>query len=483
MSETETDTPRRKGALTAVIVLCLGGLAVAITQTVVIPIQSELPKILSTSSSNTSWVVTATLLAAAVSMPIAGRIADIIGKRRVLIVTAALLAVGSLVCAVSGTVIPVLIGRALQGFALGFIPVGIALVREITPPRMTPTAIAAMSATLGVGGAIGLPLAAAVAQAGGFPALFWMSTGVAIVLLIGVLLLVPKVGDAEGGRFDIVGAVGLAAGLVALLIAVSKGNEWGWGSPAVLALLIGGVAVLVLWGWFELRTHEPLVDLRTTARPIVLLTNVAGIAIGFGQLAQSVAIPQLLELPTGTGFGLGQTVLAAGLWMAPSGLMMLLFAPVSSALIRRIGAKWTLTIGASVVAIGYASALLLTGSPWELMIAACIASAGVAIGYAAMPTLILGDVPSRESGSAVGINSLMRSLGSSTAAAVMAMFLASVTVPYQGGAVPDLGAFQLCFLVAAAAAVVAIVVTALIPARHAVEPHPATGPIGRPASA
>ncbi|WP_447643723.1 MFS transporter [Nocardioides zeae] len=152
--------PRRateRGPLTAVVVLCFGGLAAALTQTLVIPIQSELPVLLGTSAANAAWVVTITLLAGAVAMPVSGRIADLVGKQRVLVASAGVLVAGSLVCALSDSLAPVLVGRALQGIAMGFIPVGISLMREVTPPHLTGTATAAMSATLGVGGAIGLP--------------------------------------------------------------------------------------------------------------------------------------------------------------------------------------------------------------------------------------------------------------------------------------------------------------------------------------
>src|SRR6478752_9177010 len=118
-------TPTRTTAASpvlAVVVLCLGGLSAALTQTMVIPIQSDLPQLLSTSASNASWVVTITLLAAAVTMPVAGRIADLVGKQRVLFASAALLTVGSAICALSGSLVPMLAGRALQGLAMGFIP-------------------------------------------------------------------------------------------------------------------------------------------------------------------------------------------------------------------------------------------------------------------------------------------------------------------------------------------------------------------------
>ena len=140
----------------------------------VIPIQTELPQLLHTSAANSTWVITITLLAAAISMPVAGRLADLFGKQRVLVGSATILLASSVICALSSSLAPMLVGRALQGLALGFIPVGISLIREITPPQMASTAIASMSATLGVGGAIGLPLAAWIVQAGSWHTLFWV---------------------------------------------------------------------------------------------------------------------------------------------------------------------------------------------------------------------------------------------------------------------------------------------------------------------
>lgn len=451
-----------------VVVLCFGGLCAALTQTLVIPIQSELPEILGTSAANAAWVVTVTLLAGAVAMPVAGRLADLFGKQRVLVVSSLILLVGSLVCALSSSLAPVLAGRALQGLAMGFIPVGISLMREITPPHLTSTAIASMSATLGVGGAIGLPLSAWIVQSGDWHTLFWVATGLSAVVALLTWFAVPHVRDAQPGRLDVVGGLGLAVGLVAVLVGISKATTWGWGDPRTLGSVAAGIVVLLAWGAYELRQSEPLVDLRTSAQRPVLMTNVAAVAIGFGMMAQSIVVPQLLQLPVATGYGLGQSILAAGLWLAPGGLMMLVFAPVSSRLIGSVGARITLMVGATVLGVGYLVALFLMDAPWQLLVASCVACAGVGIGYAAMPTLILDAVPVREAASAVGLNALMRSVGTTLAAAVMGTILTSRTQSLGGFEVPTLGAFQLCFVAGAIAAFAGVAITATIPRRQAV---------------
>jgi len=448
-----------------VVVLCFGGLVASLTQTLLIPIQGELGLLLGTSQANAAWVITITLLAGAVAMPVAGRLADLFGKQRVIAVSAALLLVASVICALSDSLAPMLVGRAMQGLAMGFIPVGISLMREVTPPRLTGTAIAAMSATLGVGGAIGLPLSAWIVDGRDWHTLFWVAAALALVVLVSVWFLVPHVQDAAPGRFDAVGAVGLAVGLVTFLVGISKASTWGWTDPRTVGAIVVGLLVLLAWGFHQTRRAEPLVDLRTTARLPVLMTNIAAVAVGFGMMAQAIVVPQLLELPEITGYGLGQSILAAGLWMAPSGLMMLVFAPVSARLIRTVGAKHTLMLGAAVLGAGYVVAFFLMDAPWQLMVACIVASAGVGIGYAAMPTLILDAVPATEAASAVGVNALMRSVGTTTAAAVMATVLTSSTMQLGEFALPTESAFRWCFALGALAAFLGVAIAAFIPKR------------------
>lgn len=457
-------------ALLVIAVLCLGSVSGALMQTLVIPIQNELPKLLHTDPGSASWAVTATLLAAAVTMPVSGRLADMFGKKKVLVTSAGILVVGSLVAAVSTTLVPFLIGRVLQGMAMGYIAVAISMVREIAPKERQAAAVAAVSATMGVGGAVGLPLSAWIAQNSSWHGLFWVSTAFGALVLIITLIVVPGVHDAHPAHIDIAGIIGLAIGLSSLLIGVSKSSEWGWASGKTITSMAVGVLVLLAWGWYQLRHHDPLVNLRTAARRPVLLTNLAALLIGFGMMAQMIVVPQLLEMPEATGYGLGQSILAAGLWMAPGGLMMLAFAPVSSALINGLGARITLAIGAAVISGGYVIALGLMSAPWQLMIASLVASAGVGIGYAAMPTLIMDNVPETESGSSIGVNTLMRSVGTTTAGAVMAAILTSSATNIGGHSIPDKGAFQLCFLICAVVSLVGAAVALLVSQKTKAEP-------------
>src|SRR5690349_4305771 len=320
-----------------VAVLAFAGIVVSLMQTLVIPIVPELPRLLDAPASDTAWAVTATLLAAAVATPVTGRLGDMFGKRRMLLISGVMLIVGSVVCALADSLLPMIIGRALQGLASGVIPLGISIMRDELPAERLASATALMSASLGIGGALGLPAAALIADNFSWHVLFWTSAVLGAVAIALVTVFVPESKVRTGGRFDLVGAIGMAAGLVCLLLAISKGADWGWDSGTTIGLFLAAAVILPAWGFFELRTGQPLVDLRTTARRQVLVTNLASIAVGFAMFAMSLVIPQLLQLPTQTGFGLGKSLLTAGLVMAPSGLVMMAFAPVSAAVSKAKG--------------------------------------------------------------------------------------------------------------------------------------------------
>lgn len=450
-----------------VAILAVGGIVVAMTQTLVVPIIASLPVIFDAPASQTSWIITVTLLVGAVCTPVSGRLGDLYGKKRMLLVSLAPLALGSAVCAVATTVPVMVTGRALQGLATGFIPLGISMLHDLLPRERTAGAIALMSASLGIGGALGLPFAAAVAELASWRILFWLVTAcaVAVGLVVWRSVPAPAAPARVRSRFDHIGVLGLAAGLVALLLAVSQGADWGWGSPLVLGLFGGSVVVLLAWGRWELRTADPLVDLRTTARPAVLLTNLASILVGFAMYAQSLILPQLMQAPTATGFGLGQSMLQMGLWMAPSGLAMTLMSPVGARITRARGPKTTLVVGGLVMALGYGLSTLAMGTLLGLAATAFVAAAGVGLAYGAMPAIILGSVPATEKAAANGFNALMRSIGTSASAAVVGVVLARMSTTFGEHTLPTENGFRVALLLGCGVAVVAAAVAAAIPAR------------------
>ncbi|MDX2934403.1 MFS transporter [Streptomyces ipomoeae] len=462
MTANSPTSARPGGVITT---LALVGIVAAIMQTLVTPLLTELPTILDTSASNASWVITATLLTGAVFGPIGGRLGDLHGKRRMLLVCCVPLVTGSVVCALSSSVVPMIAGRGLQGIGMGVVPLGISLLRDVMAPEKLSGSIALVSASMGIGAGLGLPIAAAVAQYASWRVLFWGAAGLAVLVTTMIWFLVPETpAGAKGQRFDYVGAFALGGGVVCLLLAVSKGADWGWGSATTLGLFVAAAVLLLFWGFWELRTRDPLVDLRTTAHPRVLLTNIASILVGFGMYAQALISPQLLRLPEATGYGLGQSMLAMALWMAPAGLMMMALSPLGGKLTDARGPKFTLITGSVVIATGYGLSLVLMGSTWGLLIVSVVVSAGVGVAYGAMPALIMSTVPLSETASANSFNTLMRALGTSTAAAVVGVVLAQMTTTLGGFTLPSEDGFRVGLMIGGGAALAAAAVAVFIPA-------------------
>jgi MFS family permease len=455
-----------------VAVLALAGMSASFMQTIVLPIQSELPELLNASREDTAWVITATLLSAAVVTPIAGRLGDMYGKRRIALALILVLVIGSIVAALSRDVGTLIAGRALQGAVMGVIPLGISILRDVLHEDRLGGAIALVSATLGVGGAIGLPVSAIVSVNFEWHALFWLAAGLGAVVFVLVLVFVPVSTLRTPARFDWVGAIGLSIGLAGLLVAVSRGNEWGWLSPATLGFGVGAAVLLLAWGAFELRVHDPLVDLRVAARAPVLLTNLASVAMGFALFSSNIVFPQLLELPASTGVGIGMTLLAASLVLMPSGLTMMVMSPIAARLQRTRGPRVLLIAGALLLVISYLLSYFFAVGWWQVLIINIVIGVGIGLGYAAMPTLIMRAVPATETAAANGLNSLMRSLGTSFASAAIGAILATYSTEGGGVQIPTLDGFRLTYLLGGIAAVAAAVIAAFIPTGRDQERRP-----------
>ncbi|HEY9312541.1 MFS transporter [Williamsia sp.] len=446
-----------------VAVLAFAGIVVSLMQTLVIPIIPSLPDYLNASPSDTAWAITGTLLAAAVAVPTMGRLGDMFGKRRMMLISVTLLVAGSIVVALSSSVVPMIIGRVLQGLASGLIPLGISIMRDILPPQKLAGAVAMMSASLGVGGALGLPIAAIIAEYADWHMLFWTSAALGIVAAVLIFRMVPESPVRTGGKFDFAGAISLAIALIALLLPISKGSDWGWTSTTTLALLAISLVAFLVWGWWELHTTKPLVDLRVSARRQVLLTNVASIVFGFAMFAASMVFPQVVQLPEATGFGLGGSMLLSGLVMAPFGIVMMLISPVGSKITNAYGPKITLMLGAVIVAVGYGIGIFAMHSIWQLVMIAMIIGTGVGLAYGAMPALIMGAVPPSETGAANSFNTLMRSLGTSFASAIAGVILANMTMSLGSSVLPSEEAFSTIMALAAGSAIAALIITAFLP--------------------
>lgn len=457
-------------------VLSLSGVLVALLQTLVVPVLPAFAVDLGVTPTSASWLVTVTLLTAAVGTPLIGRLADMFGKRAMMLVCLGLMIAGSVLAAVGPGFATVVAGRGLQGFAMALMPVGISMMRDVLPPERLGGGVALMSATIGIGSVLGMPLAGVLHDHLGWQSLFWVPAGFAVVMAALLPFVVPESTTRAAGRFDYRGAVLLTSALTAVLLAISKGGAWGWGSAPTVGLAVAGAIGLMVWIPLELRTSHPLVDLRTSMLRPVLVSNVCALLLGFAMFLSSYASTQELQVPASTGYGLGLSAATAGLVMLPGGVVMILLAPVSAAMIRGWGARVTLAVGAGAIALGFAERGVLGSSVLVVGISAFVVSVGVAFALAAMPVLITNAVPLDQTASANSVNSLVRAVGTSTASAVGAAVLAASTVTVGAAIVPAEIGLDRLFWLGAVVATAALVVMVCVPLAR---PRTAQGPTAR----
>lgn len=446
-------------------VLALSGSIVSLMQTLIVPLLPDLPHLLHISADAASWSITVTLLTSAVATPSVSKLADMVGKRRMMLISLAVMVAGSILGALGSGFAEFLVARAMQGVAMALIPIGMSIMRDELPQDRLGSAVALMSASMGIGAVVGLPLAGVIYGYFGWHAVFWVSAVMGLFMMMAVRVVIPESGVRTGGRFDLLGAILFAGALAALLLAITNGGSWGWSSHLTMLMLLLSIVSIALWIPWELRVGQPLVDLRTTIYRPVLITNIASVFVGFSMFANMLSAIQLLQLPKATGYGFGLDVIRAGLALLPAGLAMVVLSPVSAGITNRFGAKITLIVGSLVLAFGYFGRILFISHVWEIILGSIVVSAGTAIAYAAMPTLIMRSVPITETTAANGLNTVIRGVGTSTSSAVVAAILTNVTFNIGGVDLPRKFAFQEVFIFASLAALAGAAIAVALP-RH-----------------
>jgi EmrB/QacA subfamily drug resistance transporter len=442
-------------------VLAIGALAFALAQTTLIPTLTELRMELGTDTSGVAWVLTGYLLAAAVATPVAGRLGDMVGKRRLFVASLLIFAAGNAVSALGSSLEVVVAGRVLQGVGGGIIPLAISIIRDEFPSEKVPSSIGLISAIFGIGGGLGLVLGGVITDTLSYHWIFWLGAITASGAALAAHLLVPESPVRTPGRVDFRGAALLAAGLVPPLYAIAQANEWGWASGRTLGLVLAGVAILAVFVAVERRTAEPLVDVRGFAAPPVLMTNVTTLLIGFGMFGSFMLIPQLASTPLASGYGFGLDATAAGLLLLPGSILMLFAGPLSGMLGGRFGSKVPLAIGATLTGLGLLCLGLSHGSEATVLGWNLVMSVGFGLVFAAIPNLIVSAVPPRQTGEAIGVNALVRSVGASLGTQVTAAIIAGTVVA--GSPLPTEGGYTAAFVACAAVAVLAGLVATRIP--------------------
>jgi EmrB/QacA subfamily drug resistance transporter len=443
--------------------LAAAGVSYALLQSLVAPALPDIQQALHTSVESVSWVLTAYLLSASIATPLIGRLGDMYGKERLLVVVLVVLCLGTAVSAVATSLAVMLVGRVIQGAAGGIFPLAFGIIRDEFPRDRVAGGIGLMSALLGVGGGAGVVLAGPIVQHLSYHYLFWLPLLLLIPTTFAIHRFVPESPIRVGGSVNWRGAALMSLGLAALLIAVSEASAWHWLSARTLLLLAVGVVLLVFWVRSEIRAEQPLVDMRMMRIRGVWTTNAVAGLLGFGMYASFILIPEYVETPEAAGYGFGATVTAAGLFLVPSTLAMLLAGAQTGRLEKRFGSKPPLLAGALFAAASYGLLAFARDQTWEVYLAALLLGVGIGLAFAAMVNLIIENVGPAETGIATGMNTVTRTVGGAFGGAATASILAA-SVQHDGH--PSSHGFTIAFAACALALCIGLLVGLAIPQRR-----------------
>src|SRR4051794_17936690 len=427
---------------TILAVLSLGGIAYALLQSLVVPALPEIQQSLHASESSVGWVLTAFLLSASVATPIVGRLGDMYGKERLLMIVLLLLALGTFVSAIASSLWVLILGRVIQGVGGGIFPLAFSIIRDELPNERVPGAIGLVSSLLGIGGGAGVVFAGVVTQHLSYHWLFWFP----LVAIIGTAYLtwryIPESPLKTPAEINYRAAALMTAGISGVLLAITQTSTWGWGSPKTLGLLALGILLIAAWVRAELRSREPLVDMRMMAIRGVWTTNAVAFLIGVGMYSSFILLPELVQEPVSTGYGFGASVTAAGLFLLPATIAITVVGQMAGILERRIGSRGSLIGGAIFSLASYALLVVDRSHEGEIYVAAGLLGIGIGLSFSAMANLIVQNVRQEQTGVATGMNAVTRTLGGAFGGQVAATLLAGNLAV---GGLPTAHGFTLAF--------------------------------------
>jgi EmrB/QacA subfamily drug resistance transporter len=472
----------------ALFVLAVGVFDLGLEQAIIAPALPAIERHYHASPSAGTWLLTGFVLAAAIAIPLAGRLGDQLGRRTVLTWSLGWFALGSLICGLSGSIGLLIAGRVVQGFGAGVAPLALALARDHVPAARLTTVVGMLVAAGSVGAVIGLLLTGVLVDHVSVQAIFWVLFAAAVMLVVMVRTAVPESAERTQAPLDLLGAFVLGSALGSLTLAVSQGNAWGWGSLRTVLLFVAAAGLTVVFVARERMAAAPLLDPRALALRSIWSAHVAICGLGFSLLIAFTLVPLLGGYPKLTGYGLGLSTTQIGLVLVPSSIATLLAGLLGGRLVPRTGARAQALCGTLLATTTYVALALLHPSVAALALATIPLGAGVGLALGAITDLVALASPPAQTAATVGLNTVIRTVAAALgtqvtiavltasshllpaahgvaahagarAAAVPPRLLAALRIPAHSG-------FTSAFWMAAAATLVALLAVALTPPRH-----------------
>ena len=411
------------------------------------------------------WVLTAALMSGALATPAMGRLADGPRKRRVIVFALAVVFCGCVLSAVSTGFALLVIGRGLQGVGLGLMPVTMAIARSQFSPQKTARAVATLSVSAAVGAGLGYPITSLIAQFYDYRAAFWFGAITVASALVLVVIVLPSQSDGRSRRFDYLGMATLGTAVVGVSVLLSEGGVWRWTSLRSLALIAFSLVMAGAWVGYELRITDPLIDVRQVRNRSVLTADTSAFLIAVAMYLFLPIIVEFVQIPTSSGYGFGASILTSGLVFVPLSFGSFVASRCLTAYTNRFGVRSMIPFGSVIFAVSTLFFALEHRALWEAFVAAGIAGIGIGFTFAAMPGFIIQAVPASETGSAMGLYQVLRSIGLSLGSALAAAVLISYT--RSGATYPTYEGFRVTLIIATALCATTAVVSFFLPGKGA----------------
>jgi MFS family permease len=434
---------------------------------VVLTLLGQIGTSLHESRSGLGWLLIAGAIVGAIGNGLFPAAGSLLGQRRVMVGSMIFLAGGSAVSAIAPDAAVLLCGRIVSSFGIAAIVVCVAIVRELYSGTALLRALGLLAAIDGPANAAGFALGGIVQEVlhVDWRAVFWVIAAVSAVMAVAAAAVIPGVRRRAAGRVDLPGGLLLAGALVVLLLPITDGAQWGWTSGRVVALLLSGVTLLAVWVGVELRTREPMVQLRVFSRPGVTSGCLLFALLGGTFTVINVTVPGLLEASHAAG-GFGASVLRAGLSMVPFAAAMAPAAYVTGRLLRRCGPRLIVAAGLAIEVIALGLLGVLHHSVTEVVLLAALFGVGYGGLLPPVYVLIVRGAHADEAGTSAGLGAVGSSLAGAVVAAVATALLTHTDILVGHTTMPASSGYASVWLLGAglaAAGMVIVLVAAKAP--------------------
>ena len=411
----------------ALILLCAAQFVVVLDASIVNVALPSIGRALHFSEENLQWVVNAYVLVFGGFLLLGGRMADLLGRRRVFMGGLVLFGAASLVAGLATSDTMLIAARAVQGLGGAILsPAALSIVTTTFKEGADRNkALGIWGAVAGSGGAAGVLLGGILTDSAGWEWVFFVNTPITLLAaFIAPRLIEESRADADVRHFDATGAVTVTAGLSLLVYAMVDANNAGWGSTQTIVLFAVSLALLAAFVVTELRSRAPLVPFRIFRLPNIAGANVSGLLIGASLFSMFFFVSLYMQQV------LGYKPLKAGLSYLPLAVTIILSAGIASQLVSRFGFKPILLSGMALIAIGL---LMFSGVPVDgsfasdVLPASLVAAAGLGFSFVPVTIAAVSGVRDNDAGLASGLINTSQQIGGALGLAVLSTIATSRT--------------------------------------------------------